>query len=81
MKGVVWLRRFGSNQPGDSTRERSDRLGSSGWFAAKRRAGIKIAILDTGIEQTHPAFQDDSLPMPAGYPLCSGGDWPSQRTR
>ena len=36
--------------------------------------GIKIAILDSGIDQTHPAFQDSSLPMPAGYPLCSGAD-------
>lgn len=37
-------------------------------------AGVKIAILDTGIDQTHPAFQDPSLAMPAGYPLCSPGD-------
>ena len=36
--------------------------------------GIKIAILDSGIDQTHPAFQDSSLPMPSGYPLCSGSD-------
>src|SRR5438874_6098315 len=36
--------------------------------------GIKIAILDSGIDQTHPSFQDSSLPMPAGYPLCSGSD-------
>lgn len=36
--------------------------------------GVKIAILDSGIDQTHPAFQDSSLPMPAGYPLCSGSD-------
>jgi uncharacterized protein (TIGR03437 family) len=35
--------------------------------------GIKIAILDSGIDQTHPAFQDTSLPMPAGYPLCTAG--------
>ena len=34
--------------------------------------GIKIAILDSGIDQTHPAFQDTSLPMPQGFPLCSG---------
>ena len=33
-------------------------------------AGVKIAILDTGIDQQHPAFQDPSLPMPAGYPRC-----------
>lgn len=36
--------------------------------------GIKIAILDSGIDQTHPAFQDSSLPMPSGFPLCSDGD-------
>ncbi len=37
-------------------------------------AGIKIAILDTGIEHTHPAFRDPSLPVPAGFPICSGAD-------
>ncbi len=37
-------------------------------------AGIKIAIIDTGIDQTHPAFQDSSLKAPAGYPICSGSD-------
>ncbi|HXA64022.1 MAG TPA: S8 family serine peptidase [Bryobacteraceae bacterium] len=34
-------------------------------------AGMKIAIIDTGIDQTHPAFQDSSLAMPAGYPICN----------
>jgi minor extracellular serine protease Vpr len=34
-------------------------------------AGIKIAVIDTGIDQTHPAFQDSSLAMPAGYPMCN----------
>jgi minor extracellular serine protease Vpr len=34
--------------------------------------GIKIAIIDSGIDQTHPAFLDSSLKMPAGYPICSG---------
>jgi minor extracellular serine protease Vpr len=36
-------------------------------------AGIKIAIIDTGIDQTHPAFQDPTLSMPAGFPLCTAG--------
>jgi uncharacterized protein (TIGR03437 family) len=36
--------------------------------------GIKIGIIDTGVEATNPAFQDPSLPMPPGYPLCSPGD-------
>jgi minor extracellular serine protease Vpr len=35
--------------------------------------GMKIAILDSGIDQTHPAFQDSSLSMPAGFPLCTTG--------
>lgn len=30
--------------------------------------GIKIAIIDTGIDNTHPAFQDSSLPVPSGFP-------------
>jgi minor extracellular serine protease Vpr len=32
-------------------------------------AGIKIGIIDTGIEATHPAFQDASLSAPAGFPV------------
>src|SRR5579862_5494205 len=32
-------------------------------------AGIKIAILDSGIDITHPAFQGFSTPLPAGFPL------------
>ena len=37
-------------------------------------AGVKIAIIDTGIDQTHPMLQDDSLQPPAGFPKCSGSD-------
>ncbi len=33
-------------------------------------AGVKIGIIDTGIDQNHPAFQDSSLAMPAGFPKC-----------
>jgi uncharacterized protein (TIGR03437 family) len=33
-------------------------------------AGIKIGVIDTGIEATHPAFQDPSLTPPAGFPAC-----------
>jgi uncharacterized protein (TIGR03437 family) len=39
--------------------------------SANAGAGIKIGILDTGIDQTHPAFQDSSLAMPAGFPICN----------
>ena len=34
-------------------------------------AGIKIAILDTGISPAHPAFQDPALKVPPGYPKAS----------
>lgn len=33
--------------------------------------GIKIGILDSGIDLNHPVFQDSSLPMPAGFPICT----------
>lgn len=34
-------------------------------------AGIKIAILDTGIDITHPAFQNFSTSIPNGFPITS----------
>ncbi|MDP9170203.1 MAG: S8 family serine peptidase [Acidobacteriota bacterium] len=33
--------------------------------------GIKIAILDSGIDQNHPSLQDNTLSMPAGFPKCN----------
>ncbi len=39
--------------------------------------GIKVAILDSGIDLTNPAFQDSSLTAPSGFPLCSGFPIPS----
>ena len=34
-------------------------------------AGIKIGIIDTGIDVTHPGFNDPSLTIPAGFPLAN----------
>jgi minor extracellular serine protease Vpr len=34
-------------------------------------AGMKIGILDTGIDQTHPSLTDNSLQAPAGFPKCN----------
>jgi minor extracellular serine protease Vpr len=36
--------------------------------------GVKIAVLDTGIDHEHPAFQDSSITAPGGYPRCAGDD-------
>jgi minor extracellular serine protease Vpr len=36
--------------------------------SANAGAGIKIAVLDTGIDETHPGFMDPSLATPTGYP-------------
>lgn len=33
-------------------------------------AGIKIGMIDSGITATHPAFQDSSLAIPSGFPIC-----------
>lgn len=35
-------------------------------------AGIKIGILDTGIDSAHPAFQGFVTPVPNGFPIMSG---------
>jgi minor extracellular serine protease Vpr len=72
--GVVPLRRYHRNL------SRAVQLvnGPAAWNALggiqNAGAGMKIGILDSGIDQTHPAFQDSSLPMPGGYPICSGAD-------
>ncbi|HYW46190.1 MAG TPA: S8 family serine peptidase [Bryobacteraceae bacterium] len=34
-------------------------------------AGIMIGVIGSGIDQTHPAFQDPSLSMPPGFPKCT----------
>ena len=37
-------------------------------------AGMKIGIIDTGIDFTHPFLTDNSLTVPAGYPKCDALD-------
>lgn len=32
--------------------------------------GIRIGLLDTGVDQTHPSLQDNTLHAPAGFPKC-----------
>jgi minor extracellular serine protease Vpr len=37
-------------------------------------AGLRIGIIDSGIETTHPALVDDSLTTPPGFPKARPGD-------
>ncbi len=37
--------------------------------ATQAGAGVKIAILDSGIDQAHPGLRDASLKAPAGFPV------------
>ncbi|TMI21650.1 hypothetical protein E6H31_05165 [Candidatus Bathyarchaeota archaeon] len=37
-------------------------------------AGIKIGIIDTGIDASHPFLTDNSLVVPKGYPKCDALD-------
>lgn len=41
---------------------------------ANAGAGIKIGVIDTGIDFTHPFLTDNSLVVPAGFPKCDALD-------
>ncbi len=53
--------------------------GAWGLLGGQGNAGIgmKIGIIDTGIDASHPAFQDPSLTPPSGYPIGAGTNWQS----
>src|SRR5882724_7736707 len=51
---------------------------SAAWTAvggvANAGAGIKVGVLDTGIDQTHPFLTDNTLTPPAGFPKFDPGN-------
>ena len=50
---------------------------SAAWAAvggsANAGAGVKIGIIDSGIDQTHPGFQDSGFQAPSGFPKGNSG--------
>jgi minor extracellular serine protease Vpr len=70
---VSQMRRFKANL----NRAITNLNGTLAWSAvggiSNAGAGIKIGILDSGIDPTHPAFQDASLTVPSGFPKCTTG--------
>ncbi len=49
--------------------------GPAAWTAvggsSNAGAGVKIGILDSGVDLTSPMFQDSTLSVPAGFPKCT----------
>lgn len=43
---------------------------------ANAGAGVKIGVIDSGIDHEHPALRDDSLTPPPGFPKCVPRDCP-----
>src|SRR5882724_10021453 len=71
VKGVVRMRRM---QPKlDRAAVIVNAQGAWNALGGDQKAGLgmKIAIIDSGIDQTHPAFQDNSLAIPSGFPKCA----------
>lgn len=71
---VVPLRRYRRSLSRAATLVNAPPAWTAAGGQANGGAGLKIGILDTGIDETHPAFQDASLTMPPGFPKCAGSD-------
>ena len=73
---VVRMRRFKplANRAAEIVRatEAVQAMGGTG----QAGAGIRIGVLDTGIDHTHPAFQDNGVNPPAGFPKGRPEDLP-----
>ncbi|SFS47122.1 S8 family serine peptidase [Marininema halotolerans] len=45
------------------------------WTMGYKGAGVKVAVIDSGIDQDHPFLTDDSLKMPEGFPKVGKDEW------
>lgn len=43
------------------------------WNSGFKGEGVKVGVIDSGIDQDHPFFQDPTLPMPEGFPKEQAG--------
>ncbi|MGD0869223.1 MAG: S8 family serine peptidase [Bryobacteraceae bacterium] len=70
VKAVVPLRRYHPNDQLTLSNVQQAWNSSAIGGPGNAGAGLKIAIIDTGIDYTHPSFQDGLLTPPAGFPKC-----------
>lgn len=44
------------------------------WRSGYNGAGVKVAVIDSGIDQNHPFLKDSTLAMPSGFPKVEDED-------
>jgi minor extracellular serine protease Vpr len=71
VKGVVQQRRYQLNLNRATQLVNAPAAWTSLGGIAKAGSGMKVGIIDTGIDQNHASFQDSSIPALAGYPKCN----------
>ena len=69
--GVKWIQYQPTSRPALAAAEDLIHVPAA-WSAiggnANAGAGVRIAVIDTGIDQTHPGFKDTGFTAPAGFP-------------
>ena len=70
VKAVIPERRYSMKDPLTLSGVQAAWSASAVGGESKAGAGLKIAIIDSGIDQTHPSFQDGALKAPTGFPVC-----------
>ena len=70
VKAVIPSRRYSVKDPLTLSGVQAAWNASAIGGESKAGMGLKIAIIDSGIDQTHPSFQDSALQAPPGFPVC-----------
>ena len=73
VKGVIEMRSVKPRMNAATTLANAPVAWSAVGGQSNAGSGIMIGVIGSGIDQTHPAFQDPSLSMPAGFPKCTAG--------
>ncbi len=68
VKGVVYLPPIHMNLGAAADLANAPAAWNAAGGVENAGAGVKIAIIDSGIDHTHPAFQDPALQPPPGFP-------------